>query len=204
MEHRTLICIGRQFGSGGRRTAQALKEKLGIEVYDNELITKAAEHSGYSEEFFRKRDEKTSLLTLQSFFGGLNQYSAGKSFLNDNALFNIQSDTIRSIASQGDAIFVGRASDYVLRDMDRLSVFISAPMEVRVKNVCEREGLSASEAENLIRKNDRIRETYYNYVTFGNWGVAANYDLCIDSSVLGIDGTADTIIEFGKRKGIIK
>lgn len=204
MKHRTLISIGRQFGSGGKRTALSLGRKLGIEVYDNELIIKAAEHSGYSPEFFRKRDEKTSLLTLQSFFGGLNQYSAGDSYLNDNALFGIQSETIRAIASQGDAIFVGRASDYVLRDFGCLDVFISAPLEQRIRNVAEREGINAAEAENLIRKKDRSRETYYNYVTFGNWGVAANYDLCIDSSVLGIEGTADIIIEFGRKKGIIR
>lgn len=204
MAQRILISIGRQFGSGGHRTALELSKKLGIKAYDNELIIKAAELSGYSPDLFKKRDEKTNILTLPCFFGGANNYSSSHSLLNDNELFRIQSDTIRSIAKKESAIFVGRASDYVLRDEQCIDVFICAPMEVRIKTVAEREGISASEAETLIRKKDRSREVYYNYVTFGNWGVASNYDICLDSSVLGIAGTADMIIEFGKRKGYIQ
>lgn len=199
----TIINVGRQFGSGGRRVADALGKKLGIPVYDDELITEAAGKSGYSKSLFKRTDEHRRLFSLANIFGTSNRYSGGESYLNDNALFKIQSDAIRDIAEKGPAIFVGRASDYVLRDMECLDVFICAPLEDRKAIVAEREGLSPEDAEAFILKKDRERETYYNYLTFGYWGVASNYDLCIDSSILGIDGTADYIIEFGKKSGLI-
>ena len=200
----TIINIGRQFGSGGRRVAAALSARLDIPVYDNELIVEAAQKSGLSKELFEKRDEHKSLFTLTSFIGTLNNYGGSESYLNDNRLFKIQSDVILELAHQGPAIFVGRASDYVLREMECLDVFITAPLEVRKKDVAAREGISLEEAEDLIAKRDKDRESYYNYLTFGQWGFASNYDLCIDSSILGIDGTADFIIGFGRKCGLVK
>ncbi len=200
----TIINIGRQFGSGGRRIASALSYKLGIPVYDNELIIEAAQKSGFSKELFKQRDEHKSVFTLTNFIGILNNYSGSENYLNDNRLFKIQSDVILELAQQGPAIFVGRASDYVLREMDCLDVFITAPLEVRKKDVAEREGISLEEAESMIAKRDRDRESYYNYLTFGQWGVASNYDLCVDSSILGIDATADFIIDFGRKCGLVK
>ena len=192
---RILINIGRQFGSGGRLVARALGEKLGIPVYDNELITKAAEESGFSRHLFARSDEKRSLFSISSFFVS-GRHVVADNYVSDNDLFRIQSDVIRKIADEGSAIFIGRCSDYILRDRDCLDVFITAPEEVRVRRVAEREHLSDDEAARLVRTKDRTRETYYNYFTFGNWGVASNYDLCVDSSVLGIDATADLIISF--------
>lgn len=200
----TIINIGRQFGSGGRRIAAALSEKLGIPVYDNELITEAAQKSGYSKDLFQKRDEHRSIFTLSNIFGTTNRYSGGESYLNDNTLFKIQSEVMREIAEKGPAIFVGRASDYILRDFECLDVFICAPEECRIKDVAEREGISEQEATIMIQRKDKERASYYNYLTFGNWGIASNYDLCIDSSILGIDGTADSIIDFGRKSGLIK
>ena len=200
----TIINIGRQFGSGGRRIAAALGSRLGIPVYDNELIIEAAEKSGLSTELFKKRDEHKSLFTLTGFIGTLNNDGGGESYLNDNRLFKIQSDVILELAHQGPAIFVGRASDYVLREMECLDVFITAPLEVRKKDVAAREGISLEEAEDLIAKRDKDRESYYNYLTFGQWGVASNYDLCVDSSILCIEGTADFIIGFGRKCGLVK
>jgi len=200
----TIINIGRQFGSGGRRIAEALSNRLGIPVYDNELIVEAAQKSGFSKDLFQKRDEHKSNFTLSNFLGAINRYGSTESYLNDNRLFKIQSDVILELAQQGPAIFVGRASDYVLRELDCLDVFITAPLEVRKKDVAEREGISLEEAEELIAKRDRDREAYYNYITFGNWGVASNYDLCVDSSILGIEGTADFIIDFGRKCGLVK
>ena len=200
----TIINIGRQFGSGGRRVAAALGVRLDIPVYDNELIAEAAQKSGFSKDLFMQRDEHKSNFTLSNLFGSINRYGSAESFLNDNRLFKIQSDVILELAQQGPAVFVGRASDYVLREMDCLDVFITAPLEVRIKDVAEREGISLEEAESMIAKRDRNREAYYNYLTFGNWGVASNYDLCIDSSILGIEGTADFIVDFGRKCGLIK
>ena len=203
MNH-TIINIGRQFGSGGRRVAGALSTRLGIPFYDYELIVEASQKSGLSKELFEQRDEHKSNFTLTNFIGVLNNYSGSENYLNDNHIFQIQSEVIKELAQQGPAIFVGRASDYVLREMDCLDIFISAPLEARKKHVAEREGITTEEAESLIAKRDKEREDYYNYLTFGQWGVASNYDLCIDSSLLGIDGTADFIIDFGRKCGLIK
>ncbi len=197
---RTLINIGRQFGSGGRLVAQAIGRKLDIPVYDNELISKAAEESGFSKHLFARSDENRSLFSISSFFTN-GRFGIADNYMSDNELFRIQSDVIRKIAEEGSAIFIGRCSDYILRDLKCLDVFITAEEEVRIKRVCEREGIAPEEAARLVRTKDRTRETYYNYFTFGNWGVASNYDLCIDSSLLGIEGTADFIIDMlGKFK----
>ena len=199
----TIINIGRSFGSGGGYVGQAIGRKLGIPVYDNELISKVAEEKGYSKGLVIG-EEKRSLFSVSSFFasGRLSHLDGG--FVNDNLMFQIQSDVIRSIAEAGDAVIIGRCADYILRDMKCLDVFVCAPMDFRIKRLVEIEGLSPEDAEDLMRRKDRTRETYYNYYTFGSWGKADNYDLCIDSSILGIEGTADYIIDFGRKAGIVK
>ena len=203
MDNRLIINIGRQFGSGGLLVARALGEKLGIPVYDQELIEKAAEESGFSRDLFARSDERRSILSLSGYFEK-GRFGQADNYLGDNQLFSLQSHVIRTIAESGPAIFIGRCSDYVLRDMDCLDVFITSPKEVRVRRVAQRMGISPEDAASLIRKKDRTRENYYNYYTFGHWGVASNYDLCVDSSVLGIDGTAEMIIDFCRRSGLLK
>ena len=197
-----IINIGRQFGSGGKQVALNIGSKLGIKVYDNELISKAAEESGFSKELFERSDEKRSMFNIASFFTN-DRFLGTMNYVGDNELFKIQSDVIRNIAEKESAIFVGRCSNYILRDMRCLDVFISSPFEERVKRVRERTGLEEEDARTRIERQDRTRETYYNFFTFGNWGAASDYDLCIDSSVLGIEGTADYIIDFGRRAGLI-
>ena len=194
MGKQIIINVGRQFGSGGKSVASELGRMLDIPVYDNELITKAAAESGFSPELFRRSDERKFL------FGMGRRGSA----IADEDLFRIQSDTIRHIADSGSAVFVGRASDYVLRDRDCcVDVFVCAPLEARLARVCERMGIGEEEARKLIRSKDKGREEYYNFFTFSNWGVAANYDLCVDSSLLGIEKTAEFIIEFCRMRGLL-
>ena len=199
----TIINVGRSFGSGGGFVAKAVGSKLGIPVFDNELISKTAEESGYSKSLFAHGEEK-SLFSVSSFFasGRLSYLDSG--YMNDNVLFNIQSEVIRQIADKGDAVIIGRCADYILRDRPCLNVFVGGSEQYRIHRLIENEGLSAAEAEKLMRRKDRTRETYYNYYTFGAWGQASNYHLCIDSSILGIEGTADYIIEFGRKAGLIK
>ena len=201
----TIINVGRSFGSGGGFVAQAIGRKLGIPVYDNELISKAAEESGYSKSVFEGGEKRRSLFSMSSFFAsGRLPFGESSGYVNDDMLFKIQSEVIRSIAEKGDAIIVGRCADYILRDLDCLDVFICAPMDYRIKRLMKNEGLEEDEAEELMRRKDRTREAYYNFYTFGAWGRADNYDLCVDSSILGIEGTADFIIDFGRRSGKIK
>ena len=183
--------------------ALALGRKLGIPVYDQELIAKAAEQSGFSKELFANSDEKRNLLALSSFIVDVGRFGSADNYMSDNQLFVIQSNVIRSLADKGPAIFIGRCSDYILRDRKCLDVFVTATDEVRIKRIAERMNITPEQADSLMRKKDRTRETYYDYYTFGNWGVASNYDLCVDSSVLGIEGTADMIIDFCRRAGLL-
>ena len=199
----TIINIGRSFGSGGGYVGQAIGKKLGIPFYDNQLISKVAEESGYSKSLFAG-EEKRSLFSVSSFFASSRFSYMDSGYVNDDVMFNIQSEVIRSIADKGDAVIIGRCADYILRDRKCLNVFISAPEEFRIQRLMKEEQLSEDEAEKLMHKKDRTRETYYNYYTFGAWGQASNYNLCVDSSVLGIEGTADFIIDFGRRAGLIK
>ncbi len=198
----TIINIGRQFGSGGKLVAQKISESLGIPVYDNELISKAADESGFSKELLMRSDERRSLFNMSSFFGNV-RFGGAQNYVGDNELFKIQSEVIRNIADKGPAIFVGRCSNYILRDRKRLDVFVCAPLEDRVERVAMRLEISVDDARARIERQDRTRETYYNFFTFGNWGVSSDYDLCIDSSILGIEGTADFIIDFGRKAGLI-
>ncbi len=201
-ERNTIINIGRQFGSGGKLIALRISEILGIPVYDSELIAQAADESGFSKELFERSDEKRSIFNISSFFGS-GRFGSAKNYVGDNELFKIQSEVIKNIAAKGPAIFVGRCSNYILRDSKCLDVFITAPLEDRVKRVADRLGVSAEEARERIGKQDRTRETYYNFFTFGDWGAASDYDICVDSSLLGIEGTADFIIDFGRKAGLI-
>ena len=198
----TIINIGRQFGSGGKLIALKISETLGVPVYDNELISKAADESGFSKELFERSDEKRSIFNISSFFG-TGRFGETRNYVGDNELFKIQSEVIRDIAAKGPAIFVGRCSNYILRDSKCLDVFVCAPLEERVKRVSERLGISPEEARTRIGRQDRTRETYYNFFTFGNWGAASDYDLCIDSSLLGIEKTAELIIQFGRETGLL-
>ena len=204
MDKHVIITIGRQFGSGGKSIATAIGERLGIPVYDQELILNAARKSGLSPEFIKGSDESRSLSRLGGILGLFRFWNNAGNPVGDNELFRIQSETIRELAQQGSAVFVGRASDYVLRDLDTFDVFLYAPLDVRKKRVAERMRISLEEAEELIQKKDKARKDYYDLFTLGvNWGVASNYDLCLDSSLLGVEGTAELIIRFGKECGRI-
>ena len=198
-----IITIGRQFGSGGKAVADELGRKLGIPVYDNELITKAAQESGFSAELFVQSDEKKRFFSLSAFFSG-NLMNGSDNYMSDKDLFAIQCEAIKKIAEQGSAVIVGRCSDYVLRDSGyTLDIFLTSPQKVRSARIMERLGISEENALEMIERKDRDRADYYNYYTFGNWGMASTYDLCIDSSLLGIEGTADYIIDFARKAGLL-
>lgn len=202
MEKKIIINIGRQFGGGGLGVAYELGRRLRIPVYDKELIAKAAQDSGFSAELFEQTDEKKRIFSLSNLFS--NEYSDTENYMSDRGLFKLQSQTIRRIAEQGSAVIVGRCADYILRDMEgTLNVFLTSPDSVRIERISSRKGISPEQAEKEIEDHDKKREAYYNYYTFGNWGKASNYDLCLDSSILGIEGTAEFIIDFAKKAGII-
>ena len=204
MDKKIIINIGRQFGGGGVAVARELGRKLGIPVYDKELIKKAAQDSGFSQDLFVQSDEKRRVFSLSSIFAG-HYASDTENYMSDKGLFKMQCETIRKIAEQGSAVIVGRCSDYILRDMDCiLNVFLTSPAEIRARRISERSGIGYDKALDMLERKDKGRAEYYNYYTFGNWGVAETYHLCIDSSILGFEGTADHIIDFAKKCGLLK
>ena len=155
---------------------------------------------------FAKADEKASQSLLGGIFGsrfpfiteGAYPYN---SYLSNDSLFKIQSDVIRQLAEQQSCLFVGRCADYILRDHPRCcNVFVSASPEARIERLMRLHHITAEKAEELMEKADKKRSTYYNYYSYKTWGAAATYHLCIDSSVLGIEGTIDFIKQFVKLK----
>ena len=200
----TIINIGRSFGSGGGYVGQAIAKKLGIPFYDNELISKAAEENGYSPSLFAGGERKRSIFSASSFFASGRMSYLDGTYMNDDVLFKAQSDVIRAIAAGGDAVIIGRCADYILRDLPCLNVFVTGGDQYRIGRLVKSENISEEEAEKLMKKKDRTRAAYYNYYTLGSWGAASNYHLCIDSSVLGIEGTADFIIDFGRKAGLVR
>lgn len=206
MSNHYVINLGRQLGSGGREIGEKLAKELNIAFYDKELIQLASEESGLCKEFFEKADERTQKTFLGSLFGNRVPFVGDGaipygSCLNNDALFKIQSDVIRSLAENGSCLFVGRCADYILRDHPRcLNVFISASKEARIERMMKINGLNATQTEELIEKADRKRAAYYNYYSYNTWGAAATYHLCIESSVLGIDETVRFIKEYVTKK----
>ncbi|MCD8291824.1 MAG: cytidylate kinase-like family protein [Prevotella sp.] len=198
-----IINVGRQLGSGGRVIAKQLAEDLGCEFYDKELLNLAAKESGFSEKIFEENDENTNF--FKSLFHMNAPYASGHYFysnkLSQESLFQFQSDAIRKAAENHSCVFVGRCADYVLRDFDnKVDIFITASLENRIKRISKIHSCSDEEAEKLIEHGESIRSSYYNYYTGKTWGDGKSYDLCINSGILGIDGTVDFIKEFVRRK----
>lgn len=201
MESNYVITIGRQFGSRGKEIGQELAKCLGIAFYDKELITLASKESGLCQEFFEKADERNSGNVLQAFAAGFTlgpfQYN---DFLSNDKLFLIQSDVIRKVAQEHSCVIVGRCADYILRDDKRcINVFIHASIDDRAKTVMERQQITEQQAQELVRKMDKTRPNYYNFYSDKEWGVASSYHLSVDSSLLGVDGTAGLIRDFVKK-----
>lgn len=206
MDNNFVVNIGRQLGSGGREIGEKLAARLDIGFYDRELINLASEESGLCPEFFEKADEKPSQGIIGGLFGMRFPFISDGAIpatncLSNDALFKVQSDVIRRLASERSCLFVGRCADYILRENPRcVNIFISALFEDRIARLCRMHSISESTAEEIIEKADKRRAAYYNYYSFKTWGAAATYHLCIDSSVLGIDGTVDFLEEFVKLK----
>ncbi len=206
MANHLILTIARQYGSGGREIGEKVASLLGIPLYDRELITMSAKDSGLSVDALENVDEKAANSLLYTLAMGSGSYGIPGGFgyrmpINDQ-LFVLQSDTIRRLAKEGPCVIVGRAADYVVRDNPgRLSVFLYADIADRKARVTERHQLSEAKALDLINKTDRRRSNYYNYYTGGKWGKLDQYHIALNTSCLGIDGTAELIAEMAKKKG---
>lgn len=191
---RKIICIGREFGSGGSEIAVLLGQKLGLDVYEKELLHLACKYGGLSEEKMKDSDERsTNPYLYETVHEGYDYLCWG--LPTSEALFRLQSHEIQRIAQRENCIFVGRCADYVLKDADAalLRVFISAPAEFRIQRKMQQEGLSHLRAKSLVRKMDVQRMKYYSHYTGRSWGARENYDLYIDTRETGIENAVDLI-----------
>lgn len=196
-----IVCIGRQFGSGGLKIGEMLAKRLNAEFYDKSLIIEAAKESGIHSECFEKVDEKASFFRGGADFLGLRipfVSDGGLNPLSGDNLFMVMSETIRQLADKHEnVIFVGRCADYILRDRaDLVSVFITADEKDRIERIVNRNESDGKNAHDIMHKKDRQRSEYYDYYTGRKWGYAASYDLTVNSSRLGIDKTVDYILSF--------
>ena len=197
-----IYTIGREFGSGGKDVGEALAKRLGIKLYDKELLQHAAKHSGFCQEIFENHDERPTSSFLYSLVMdtySVNSYASAP-FLDmplNHKVFLAQFETIKKIASQESCVIVGRCADYALSDFpDCMNIFIHSDMENRVKMVSKRCNVTENKAKDIIQKKDKQRASYYNYYTSKSWGDATSYHLTLDSGKLGIDGCVEMILKF--------
>lgn len=194
-----IINVGRQIGSGGHIVAKQLSDYFGCSFYDREILNLAAKESGFSKVFFEENDEHKNF--MKSLFHVRIPFISDSSFYKNDfsqeSLFRFQSEAIRKAAMEGSCVFVGRCADYILRDFkNAFSVFITADLDDRIKSVSERMGCTLDEARKNIANGESQRASYYNFYTGKRWGHSESYDLCINTSKLGIDGTSQFIIQF--------
>ena len=197
-----IYTIGREFGSGGREVGEKLAAKLGIKLYDKELLQQAAKDSGFCEEIFENHDEKPTnsfLYSLVMDTYSVSGYSAAP-FLDmplNHKVFLAQFETIKKIAEKESCVIVGRRADYALSDNpDCINIFIHADLDVRIKNVSRNLNITENKARDIINKTDKQRASYYNYYTSKKWGDSKSYNLSLDAGKLGTDNCVEMILKF--------
>ena len=197
-----IYTIGREFGSSGKAVGEKLAEKLGIKVYDKELLQHAAKDSGFCEEIFENHDERPTnsfLYSLVMDTYSVSGYSTAP-FLDmplNHKVFLAQFETIKKIAEKESCVIVGRCADYALADNPEcINIFIKADMSERIKNVSRAFNLTENKARDMINKTDKQRASYYNYYTSKKWGDSKSYDMCLDSGKLSVDGCVEMILKF--------
>ena len=189
-----IITIGRQHGSNGHAVAETLAKRLNIPCYSKEIVDRT--DSNFSHEVIRSYDEKriSPFIAPSTHFFGMDE-----GFRLNMQIASAQFEAIRSLADEGDAVFVGRCADYVLRSReDLVRVFLMADMPYRIKTVMERKNLTPEQAKKLIREVDKDRSSYYRYYTDQTWGESGCYDLCLNVGRVGIEGAAESIEAFIK------
>ena len=196
----TIITIARQFGSAGREIGEKVAEHFDIKCYDKELLTRAAKESGFCEEMIESHDERPTNSFLYNLV--MDTYSFGynaSSFMDmpiSHKIFLAQFDTIKKIASEGPCVIVGRCADYALGDYKNcINIYIYADEQTKVNRIMKKYSLTEPKAKDMINKKDKQRQSYYNYYSSKKWGHADSYDICINSSLLGVEGTVKLIIQ---------
>ena len=196
----TIITIGRQFGSGGREIGEKVAARYGIKYYDKDLIAHVASNSGFCKEMIEQQDERATNSFLYNLV--MDTYSFGynaSSFVDmpiSQKVFLAQFDTIKKLADEGPAVFIGRCADNALSERDNvINIFIHADEDSRIDEIMRRypDINTRQKARDFMNKKDRQRQSYYNYYSSRKWGRADTYDFSINSALLGIDGAVNLI-----------
>lgn len=205
MSNNLIITIGRECGSGGRHIGKKLAEELGIQCYDKELIDVAVKKSGLCKEIFETHDEKPTSSFLYSLV--MDTYSLGyasSAYMDmplNHKVFLAQFDTIKQIASEESCVIIGRCADYALADFPNVvTVFITADEDVKINTLMGRHDMTEAQAKSFMAKTDKKRASYYNYYSSKRWGDSKSYDLCINSSKVGLEGAIRIIKAFAEEK----
>ena len=197
MQKSLIITIGRQFGSGGHEIGEKLAKKLGIKFYDKELIKLIAKQSGLCEKVLESYDEKPTNSLLYSIVMDIYPSVMYTGPTIDQQIYQANYDTIRRLADGEPCVIVGRCADYILRDHPELvSVFVHANSDFRAARIAEEYKLPDAKVRDLLVKTDKKRANYYNFQSEKQWGAASSYNLCIESSEVGIDGVVDLIMDY--------
>ncbi len=201
MRNNKIITITRQYGSGGHHIGKALAQTLNLPFYDKELISIAAKESGISPEVFEQVDEKATNSLLYSLSMGVYNYGNGFSSMGDlpvnDRLYILQHKIIRELAEKENFVVVGRCADHILKDRDNVvKVYIYADIESRVKRAIERKEIDPARAKQAVLKADKSRANYYSFYSGKKWGLADNYDLCINSTHITTDQAVEIITSY--------
>lgn len=193
-----VITINRQYGSGGREIGRKLADQLGVPFYDNEIISRAAKETGFSEAAFQTVEDKATNSLLYSIAMGMNVFAnqdVGFTGLSlDDRIFLAQSNVIRKVAEEGPCVIVGRCADYILRDLENVvNIFISADLDFRIQRSIQVDHIEPEHAAETVAKKDKSRGNYYRYHVGERWDNLFNYALTIRSDLVGIDKTVECI-----------
>ena len=185
-----VITISREFGSGGRTIGREAARLLNIPCYDQEILQRLAEESGFSEAYVKEQGE------YAPYSGWLNALASRSNGLtNQDQLLVLQRRLILELAEKGPCVIVGRCADYILRDSaDCLTAFIHADMAQRAKRIVEVYGQREEAPEKRLRDKDKCRASYYQFYTDMSWGDVRNVHIALDSGVLGIQRCADILV----------
>ena len=205
-----VVTFARGFGTGGKEIASMLAKDLGIHCYENRILTLASQLSGLDEKLFREVNEKIrDNGGFSSFMKGLprarNYIARNEKFVSDDKLFEYQTQIINNLADTESCVIVGKCADYVLRDRKNVvSVYIEAPRAFCIERTMRKMGVSAEVANATIISTDKYRADYYEYYTKGNyWTNPVNYDITLNSEMVGVENCVKIIEQLLLVKGLI-
>lgn len=197
-----IITISREFGSGGRTIGKMVAEKLGIPFYDKELVDQIALQSGFAPNYIEEHGEHAPSGSMFAYtFAHHGTHGVANGLSTADFLWSIQCKVILQLAEEGPCVIVGRNADYILKDRDDcLHVYIHADTDYRAKRIVQLYGNSEKSPEVRLQEKDKRRRVNYHHYTGRTWGTAQNYDLCLNSSTLGIEACAELILSAANQK----